>query len=52
MGFGDIFKRSKPSDESIELPEEEEQTQKIMVRVENLTDSIDVERVERLMKDG
>ena len=53
MGIGDIFKRVAPEDEPIELPvEQEEPTEKIMVRVENLTGMIDVEHIERLIREG
>jgi len=39
-------------DETIELPAEEEPVEKIMVRVENLTSSMDVDRVERELREG
>ena len=53
MGIGDIFKRVAPEDDSVELPvEQEEPTEKIMVRVETLTGMIDVEHIERLIREG
>ncbi len=43
----------KPSEEeSMEVTLEEEPTEKINVRIENLTGTIDVERVGRLLKEG
>ena len=53
MGFGDILKKAKPKEETIELPDEtEEPVEKIMVRVENLGGLEDAERIERLMQAG
>lgn len=40
------------TEEVIELPAEEEPLEKIMVRVENLTSSMDVERFERMLREG
>ena len=52
MGLGDFFKKARPSEESIELPMEEEPMEKILVRVESLSGMRDVERIERLMREG
>lgn len=50
MGLGDLFKRK--TEEVIELSEEEEPKEKILIRVENLGGLADIERIERLMRDG
>jgi SepF-like predicted cell division protein (DUF552 family) len=54
MGIGDFFKRGSAVEESIELPVDEmqEPSEKIMVRVEKLNGMIDVERVEKLVREG
>lgn len=56
MGFIDSLKRLvKREKEQIELPVEEEAgeaEEKVVVRVENLTSVNDVERIERLLKEG
>lgn len=51
MGIMDLFKRKK--EEAIELPvEEEAPAGKITVRIENLASIADVERFERLLREG
>jgi SepF-like predicted cell division protein (DUF552 family) len=54
MGIGDFFRRGSAVEESIELPVDEmqEPSEKIMVRVETLTGMIDVERVEKMVREG
>jgi SepF-like predicted cell division protein (DUF552 family) len=56
MGFMDSLKSLvKREEEQVELPVEEELTQpadKITVRIENLTGVNDIERIERLLKEG
>jgi len=56
MGFMDSLKRLvKREEEQVELPVEEELAQpadKITVRIENLTGVNDIERIERLLKEG
>jgi len=54
MGLlGDLFKKFKRGEETIEFPEEEmEPTEKIIVRVETLKDFLDTERVARMLKQG
>lgn len=54
MGLlGDIFKRFKGEEETIEFPEEEtEAGEKIVVRIETLKDFLDTERVARMLKQG
>ncbi len=54
MGILDIFKRDK-RDDNVELPVEEGQQgpmDKVTVRVENLGGINDVERIERLLREG
>lgn len=49
MGFlRDLLKKEEP----VELPVEEEATQPVYVRVENLKDFVDIERIIRLLKEG
>ena len=57
MGFMDVLRKlGKRNEEQIELPieqgESEQPAEKVMVRVENLTGVNDVERIERLLKQG
>jgi len=55
MGFLDALKKfARGEEEQIELPAEEapQPTDKITVRIENLTGVNDVERIERLLKEG
>ena len=52
MGIMDIFKRSKPSEESIELPVDEEPTEQIVIRVDTLGGLVDIDRIEKLMREG
>lgn len=56
MGFIDSLKRlTKREEEQVELPVEGEPTQpadKVTVRIENLTSVNDIERIERLLKEG
>ena len=39
-------------EEPVELPVEEEQAEKIHVRIENLTGTVDVDRFEKLLRQG
>jgi len=49
VGFlRDLLKREEP----MELPVEEETAQPVYVRVENLKDFVDIERITRLLRDG
>lgn len=49
MGFlRDLLKREEP----MELPVEEEATQPVYVRIENLKDFVDIERVARMLREG
>lgn len=49
MGFlRDLLKKEEP----MELPVEEETTQPVYVRVENLKDFVDIERITKLLRDG
>jgi len=55
MSIRDLFKRftsPKPAKDSIEFHEEESEVQKLMVRIENLTELSDVERLAALVKQG
>ena len=45
------FKKSS-SDELMEVPVEDELAEKINIRIENLTGTVDVERIGRLLKEG
>jgi len=45
------FKKSN-EEEAIEMPMEEEPSEKIYVRIENLTGTVDVERIGALLKKG
>lgn len=47
----DLFKKTA-EDEITELPEEQEPSQKVTVRIENLRDFVDIDRISRLVKDG
>jgi len=38
--------------EAVELPEEEEQMERVNVRIENLTNMADVDRFEKLVREG
>jgi len=49
VGFlRDLLKREEP----VELPVEEEATQPVYVRIENLKDFVDIERIARLLREG
>ena len=49
MGFlQKLFGREEP----VELPAEEEPVQPIYVRIENLKDFVDIERITKLVKEG
>lgn len=53
MGLvSDILEKFKREEEVIEFPMEEEEKQKIMVRIETLKDFVDTERIARLLQDG
>ena len=45
----DLFKKK---DQEVELPVEETQMPEVTVRVENLKDFVDIDRIVRLLKDG
>jgi SepF-like predicted cell division protein (DUF552 family) len=49
VGF---LKKLLGKEEPVELPAEEEPVQPIYVRVENLKDFVDIERITKLVKDG
>ena len=49
MGLLDIFKKAE---EVIEIPTEEEEQRKVMVRIEKLKDFVDVDRITRLLREG
>ena len=49
MGFlRNLLKREEP----VELPAEEELVQPVYVRIENLKDFVDIERIARLLREG
>jgi len=49
VGFlRDLLKREEP----VELPVEEEATQPVYVRIENLKDFVDIESIARLLREG
>ncbi len=54
MGLRDLFPESlfAGKKEVVELPEEEEQMERIHIRIENLTGMVDVERFEKLLRGG
>ena len=53
MGLRDLLPESLfGKRETVELPEEEEQMDRVHVRVENLTNMADVERFEKLLREG
>jgi len=53
MGLiGDMFKKFRKGEETIEFPEEVEAAEKVVVRVETLKDFIDTERIARMLKQG
>jgi len=47
----DLFKKTA-EEEITELPEDQEPTRKVTVRIENLRDFVDIDRIGRLVKDG
>lgn len=47
-----LLKKLFGKEEAVELPEEEEPTQPIYVRVEKLKDFVDVDRIAKLVKEG
>jgi SepF-like predicted cell division protein (DUF552 family) len=49
VGF---LKKLLGKEEPVELPAEEEPVQPIYVRIENLKDFVDIERITKLVKDG
>ena len=49
MGLLDMFKKAE---EVIEIPTEEEEQRKVMVRIEKLKDFVDVDRITRLLREG
>lgn len=54
MGFLDrlLGKVKGKTEEVLELPVEEEPVEKIMVRVENLRSTMDVDRIEHMVREG
>ena len=57
MGLKDIIRKlvSEKEEDTVELPEEvegEEEKQSVEVRIENLIDFVDVDRIMRFVKDG
>ncbi|MBI4009665.1 MAG: hypothetical protein HY361_00525 [Candidatus Aenigmarchaeota archaeon] len=53
MGLRDLLPESLfGKHETVELPEEEEQMDRVHVRVENLTNMADVDRFEKLLREG
>lgn len=55
MGFTDLFKRLAPKDiaeDSVEFPEEEGPMERMNVRIENVNNLGDVERVANYLKQG
>lgn len=52
MGIRDILKKLKPEEDAVEFPEETETAQQVNIRIENLTDFVDIDRIMRLVKDG
>jgi len=48
----DIFRKIKPEEDAVELPEEEQVERQVTVRVETLKDFVDIDRVSRMLKDG
>lgn len=51
MAF-DFLRRKSPGEDAVELPVEPEQKEKITVRVENVSSVLDVERIEKLLREG
>ncbi len=53
MGFFDVFKKLRGSEETVELPEEAaESNQRATVKIDTLQDFVDTERVGRLVNEG
>lgn len=54
MGFLDFFKKliTKPAEDAVEFPEEEEPRERLTVRIENVSGLQDVERVASYLKQG
>lgn len=52
MPIKKILKKLRPREEMIEFPEEEEVGEKVNVRIENLTGMVDVERMEKILREG
>jgi len=54
MGLRDLLPETLfgAKQEVVELPEEEEQMERVNVRIENLTGMVDVDRFERLLREG
>lgn len=54
MALRDLFKRvgSEKIKEIVEFPEEESETEKLWIRVENVTSLEDIERISKLVRQG
>lgn len=52
MAIKDLLKLGKKEEEPVELPVEDVEHPKIQVRIDNLTGSLDVERVVKLLREG
>ena len=54
MGLRDLLPETLfgSRQEAVELPEEEEQTERVNIRIENLNNMADVDRFEKLLREG
>jgi len=54
MALKDLLKKftGNAEEDAVEFPEEATPTQHVNVRIENLTDFVDIDRIARLVKDG
>jgi len=48
----DILGKVRSEEETVELPEEQEEQRQVMVRIETLKDFVDIDRISRLLKEG
>lgn len=48
----DILGKVRSEEETVELPEEQEETRQVTIRIETLKDFVDIDRISRLLKEG
>jgi SepF-like predicted cell division protein (DUF552 family) len=48
----DILGKVRSEEETVELPEEQEEQRQVMIRIETLKDFVDIDRISRLLKEG